>query len=139
MRNADGQALLSGPEYPSPNPLAFNGQGLPEVFRFDEKWEGLPTTSDGQEALIIGVGRARSENTSINIGNAVVYQAVQWDISADDTSMEFCCEDAWQDWSYRLKRSLVIDGTSISVENELRNKGSKILPLHWYIHLLPFE
>ena len=42
VRNADGQALLSGPEYPSPNPLAFNGQGLPEVFRFDEKWEGLP-------------------------------------------------------------------------------------------------
>ena len=83
--------------------------------------------------MIIGVGRAHSDAKSINVGNAVVNQAVQWDISSDESAMEFCCEDTWQDWAYGIKRRLVLDGTSISIENELHNKGSKILPLHWYI------
>ena len=134
ITNNLGDHLLSGPEYPSLQPRPFNGQGLPEVFRFDDKWEGLPTTSKDNEALIIGVGRGTSTSSPISIGQATVSRYVEWIIESSPQMMQFSCNDSWNGWAYHLQRRVTLEGYQLSVENCLSNEGDKLLPVHWYLH-----
>ena len=59
VREACGEPLLTGPEWPNATPSAFNGQGLPESFRHT-RFEGRPLTWNGDHGLAVGVeiGRA---------------------------------------------------------------------------------
>jgi hypothetical protein len=134
IKDAQGNKLLSGPEYPNSQPRPFNGQGLPEVFRFDDKWDGLPTTGINNEALIIGAGRGKSDAAPITIGNAELSQTLAWNIETEDHAIAFSCQDTWQAWGYHLRRRVSLVGNSVRVENHLHNKGSGLLPLHWYLH-----
>ncbi len=47
--------LLTGPEWPEPKPTPFNGQGLPESFRFRTRDERA-LTWNGREGVHLGGG-----------------------------------------------------------------------------------
>lgn len=124
--------LLSGPEYPHPTPTAFNGQGLPEVFRHADKQANQPLTQrpDG-EGLIIGIGRCRGGFTPTDV---VLTSTVSWSVVRTDSSATFTSQDQHLDWAYHLTRRVALEGGELLSATTLRNAGNQPLPLQWYAH-----
>jgi hypothetical protein len=76
--------LVSGPEYPHPDPTPFNGQGLPESLRHRTR-DGRPLTWRGAEGLGIGIGKL-----SAGAGNDVkLEEPCSWAVSGDSTQLVF--------------------------------------------------
>src|SRR6266487_3813963 len=60
--------LVSGPEFPNPEPPTFDGQGLPESFRHRRREGTTPFTWSGNTGLAIGAGiLAAGERNSVTL------------------------------------------------------------------------
>lgn len=128
--------LTTGPEWPVSPPDPWNGQGLPEVFRWDDKILGHPTTVNEQEGFIIGIGQAHMEGKQ-----PVVDKPSTWDTDLTADSCTMTSEDGLGSQRYRLKRRITLtDGKELSATTHITNIGEAPLPVHWYAHpFLPHD
>lgn len=129
---SDGSGpLLSGPQYPEPEPTAFNGQGLPESFRHRTR-DGRNLTWDaaGLTGLGVGIGRLAAGAG----GAVVVTEPCRWALTPGRDSLEFCTQDAAGDFAYQLTRRVEISGRTLTSTTELTNTGRSPLELQWFAH-----
>jgi hypothetical protein len=130
--------LLSGPDYPSPKPLAFNGQGLPEVLRHSVLFSGKPLTWEKDEGLIMGVGRVqrvgKDDPKTPEPEGLTITEPAPWIIEQWENEIIFSTQGSFEKWVYQLERRISLNGRVITSETTLKNKGQETLPLHWFAH-----
>lgn len=121
--------LLSGPEYPRPEPSVFNGQGLPESFRH-RKRNGTPLTWAGDTGLGIGIGTLVAPVVdAVEIQNLCAWSVVrspdQLGFQTRQTVAGFACE---------LTRLVKLLDRTIGSYSQLTNVGDRPLELQWFAH-----
>lgn len=125
---ATGADLFSGPCYPDPVPPIFDGQGLPEVFRHSDKDTNEVLMKEGDESLIVGIGKANWTD------GLQIAEKVNWEIEQREDVIVFTCSDALAGWSYHLMREVRSDEESIIVATQLESTGEKALNIEWFAH-----
>lgn len=121
-------ALLTGPEWPAPSPLPFNGQGLPESFRHRTR-DGRRLTWRGDQGIAIGIGEI-ADTTS----ETVVVQPCIWQISGTSEALVFETSQQAAGFDYALRRTIVLSGRRLISRSRLTNRASERLELQWFAH-----
>lgn len=126
--------LMSGPEFPAPNPAVTNGQGLPEVFQFtlyhDER-------EIERKKLIIGVGLVDKRDAAHPyhlFTNAQVLSFCDWEVAQTDSQLRFETMQTFKLWSFRLTREITLHERSIRSCTKLQNIGNTPVPFRWFAH-----
>lgn len=134
VTNAQGQPLLTGPQWPKLYPDVFDGQGAPDMFMANL---GGETAAVGEEVGIIGVGRVRRtspiEPFSVR-HNPEVIEFLPWSVEQNSSSITMRTEQTFGDWSYRLTRHLSLEGRTLNSQTEIESTGQAILPVRWFPH-----
>jgi hypothetical protein len=121
--------LVSGPEFPKPDPTPFNGQGLPESFRHRTR-DGAPLTWSGSTGLGIGIGiLAAVENNAVT-----VTEPCAWTISRSADHVIFATAQATADLAYALTRRVTLQDRTVVSHSRLTNRGAAPLALQWFAH-----
>ncbi len=126
--------LLSGPEYPEPQPNPFNGQGAPDMF-FTPL--GGDNAAVGDEVGVIGVGRVRrtSEREPFDVRhNPEVIEFLPWQVEQDETSVTMRTAQEFQGWAYMLERRVELVERTIRSRTSIRSAGESTLPVRWFPH-----
>jgi hypothetical protein len=126
--------LLTGPQYPNPRPDLFDGQGAPDMFI---SALGAERTAVGGEVGVIGVGRVRRTSPVEPFGvrmNPEVSEFLPWDVAQTPNSITMQAEHEFDEWSYRLIRSVELQGRTIISRTEISNLGQASLPIRWFPH-----
>ncbi|HEY0946643.1 MAG TPA: hypothetical protein VGD81_15295 [Opitutaceae bacterium] len=121
--------VLTGPEWPSPTPDPFNGQGLPESFRHRTR-EGRPLTWNGTRGVAIGIGTLSLSND----GSVHVDQPCTWEITAFRDRAVFHTHQAAFGFNYELVRMVELTGRDLLSVTKLTNRGTAPLVLEWFVH-----
>jgi hypothetical protein len=122
-------ALLTGPEWPNPTPLAHNGQGLPESFRHSTT-TGQPLLWAGAVGLAPGAGTLGHDAA----GNVVVTQPCDWKVEPQKERVVFRTAQQAGNWSYELQRIVELHGRQVRSTSRLTNRGAAPLVLEWFAH-----
>lgn len=145
VEDAEKGPLLSGPQFPNPNPLPWDGQGMPEAF---EIALGQHRVKLGEEVCVIGVGKVKRESPVKPFhvrNNFNVTEFAQWKIdaatgpgsgSADGSgaSLTMTCDQAFQEWGLQLVRKVSLRGRVLESATTVRNTGGAELPIRWFAH-----
>ena len=126
--------LLSGPQYPDPEPDVFDGQGAPDMFNVALGAEDAPV---GGEVGCIGVGRARRTSPVEPFSarhNPQVIEFAPWEVSQTAETITMQTEHAFQDWAYRLLREVTLAGRAVHSRTEIHSLGQAVLPVRWFPH-----
>lgn len=121
--------LLTGPEWPAPDPDPHNGQGLPESFRHSTT-TGAPLLWEGEVGLAPGAGTLGRDAT----GKVVVTEPCKWDVDAAPDRVVFHTEQTVGRWSYEIERTIELRGRTVFSKSRLINRGSTALKLEWFAH-----
>jgi hypothetical protein len=127
-------ALLSGPQYPKPDPSPWNGQGLPEAF---EIALGQHRARVGEDVWVIGVGKVRRESPVWPFhvrDNPRVVEFAPWKVEISEDEVTMVSEQAFQEWALRLERRVSLRGRVLDSATTLRNTGGADIPLRWFAH-----
>jgi len=122
--------LLAGPEWPKPDPLPFNGQGLPESFRSHEFGTGRPLLLEDNRGFIIGIGEVARDRE----GELVVTVPCPWSITTSHGAIEFCTEQVGNGYACQLTRRVALANRKLISSTRIANLGERPLPLHWFAH-----
>lgn len=128
--------LLAGPEYPKPDPSAFNGQGLPESFRHRRRDTGAPLTWSGETGLAIGAG-SLAVTPGLPTGDPKSVRVVEpcrWTITPAAEQLTFQTRHAAAGFSYELTRRIELSGRTLTSFSALTNVGPAPLALQWFAH-----
>jgi len=129
VRDATGD-LVAGPEYPETQPIPFNGQGLPEAFRVSELGTGRLLTAEGHQGIVIGAGSvAIGEKNSLGL-----VAPAPWVVTRRPGAIEFQTTQSFGEWTVDLTRTITLQDREIISATRLHNRGSAVLPLHWFPH-----
>jgi hypothetical protein len=129
VHDAQHGPLLAGPEYPKPDPSAFNGQGLPESFRHSAR-DGRGFTLRGREGVAIGAGRVTlGENNQ-----ATLTDPCPWTVERFPDHLLFQTRQSAAGFSYALTRQVQLSGRTIVSRSTLTNVGEQPLVLQWFPH-----
>lgn len=128
VRDAGGD-LVSGPEYPEPQPAPFNGQGLPEAFRVTDRTTGERLTAVGDAGMVIGAGAVALTGNSVRLVSPAA-----WDIRALSGEIEFTTSQRFADWTVDLTRTVALRERTLISSTQLVNRGPAGLPLQWFPH-----
>lgn len=129
LRDAEGRELWSGPEFPA-RPSAFNGQGAPEVFCYQNYRTGAAINMDGERGIILGIGAFdRMAN-----GEPVLYDICEWNRSLEETACIMNTQYSAQGWSYHLERRWELAGPTATSSTRVQNVGEKDLDVLWFPH-----
>jgi hypothetical protein len=121
--------LLTGPEWPKPDPTAWNGQGLPESFRHRTR-DGLPHTWSGDRGVALGAGEL-----AVNAaGEVEVTQPCEWTVTPGETQIHFHTRQQAAGFDYSLSRKIELIGRTLISTSELTNHGTAPLTLEWFAH-----
>lgn len=120
--------LLAGPEWPSPSPLPFNGQGAPESFRHRTRG-GKSLTWNGGRGIAIGAGEIAEEN-----GEVRVVSPCEWSVSQFTCGIRWGTHHAAAGFDYQLERTVELLDRKLRSHSRLRNHGSMPLALEWFVH-----
>lgn len=123
-------ALLAGPEWPEPNPIPFNGQGLPESFRHAEFGTGRPLILENGRGFILGVGDVAPGAD----GELAVIEPCGWTVTRAEGTVEFCATQSGHGYACQLTRRITLSGRALTSATRLANTGARPLPLHWFAH-----
>ena len=129
VHDAEVGSLLTGPEWPKPNPSAHNGQGLPESFRHSTT-TGEPLLWDGSIGLAPG-GGALARNAD---GLVTVTQPCVWNTELQPERAVFRTSQEIAKWSYGLERTIELRGRHVRSHSVLTNRGTAPLVLEWFAH-----
>ena len=121
--------LLSGPEFPKPDPTTFNGQGLPESFR-NRSRSGTPFTWSGEQGLAIGAGTLTPGGKE----NGTLAQPCAWTITPAADHIVFQTRQAHAGFSCELTRKIELAGRTVNSLTQLTNVGEAPLALEWFPH-----
>ena len=121
--------LLTGPEWPEENPTPHNGQGLPESFRHSTT-TGQPLLWDGGIGLAPGAGALARDGS----GAIIVSQPCEWTVETSGNRAVFRTEQAVGRWSYKIERTIAIEGRTVLSTSRLTNRGETSLRLEWFAH-----
>ena len=122
--------LLSGPEFPRPDPAPFNGQGLPESFRH-QTLEGRALTWRGVDGVALGAGRLRRNAN----GEAEIVQPARWEIRRTKHRATFETADEFAGIAYALTRDIELVGRELRSKTSLTNRSRReALRLQWFAH-----
>jgi len=121
--------LLSGPEYPRPDPSAFNGQGLPESFRHRMR-NGTPLTWSGNTGLGIGMGVLAAPA----VDTVEIRDACAWAVGRAPDRLRFHTRQAAAGFAGELTRTVELVERTIVSSSELTNTGDRLLELQWFAH-----
>ncbi len=126
--------LLSGPQYPDPEPNVFDGQGAPDMF-FTPLLPGeVPV---GGEVGCIGVGRVRrtSEREPFDVRyNPTVIEYLPWQVEQTGEAIRMTTGQTFHDWAYSLSRLVVLRGRTLVSTTAIASQGSAPLPVRWFAH-----
>lgn len=129
LRDADGRDLLSGPEYPG-RPTAYNGQGAPEVFCYQnyrtKEWMNV----EGDIGIILGIGTIET----LADGTPTLGEVCEWDREIDGAVCTMSTEQAAHGWAYHLARRWELRGTTAISTTRIESRGDKPLDVLWYPH-----
>lgn len=120
--------LLAGPEWPQPEPVPFNGQGVPESFRH-RTTEGEPLLWQGPVGLAPGAGELALEGDQV-----VVKRPCEWEVELKPSVATFRTRQAVAGWAYELARSIALEGNRLTSTSRLVNAGTAPLRLQWFAH-----
>ncbi len=125
--------LLSGPQFPNPNPPVFDGQGLPEVF---ETALGADNAEIGTEVEVLGVGRVlRESKTPFHPrANPNVTDWSLWEIKSSSQQAVFKTRRSYGPWKYTLQRTVSLKERELTSKTELINQGDVFIPIRWFAH-----
>ena len=126
--------LLTGPQYPSPTPPSFHGQGAPEAFVTPLGNADVPV---GETVTVIGVGDVvRSGNVEPFHArdNPTVRRFCSWTVERDDRTVRMTTEQDSGECALTLTRQVSLDGRTITSQTEVVNRCSVGLPLSWFPH-----
>ncbi len=129
VRSRVAGPLFTGPEWPSPTPLAFNGQGLPEAFRHQTR-QGRPLTWKGDRGVALGIG----ELTRTANGEAVVIAPCEWSIARSVSQVHFHTRQGSLGYHYDLVRTVQLTGRTLVSTSQLTNLADEPLVLEWFAH-----
>jgi hypothetical protein len=129
IHDRDVGALLTGPEWPKPDPQPHNGQGLPESFRHSTT-TGQPLLWDGAVGLAPGAGRLGRDAQ----GTVIVTEPCAWQIDLQPARAVFRTEQTVGRWSYALERTIELRGRQVVSRSRLTNRGTTPLQLEWFAH-----
>lgn len=121
--------LVTGPEWPSPTPIPFNAQGLPESFRHRTR-AGAPLTWRGNEGVAFGAGTL----TTDAMGEVILAEPCRWEVTTSTAHTTFHTRQAAAGFSYDLVRTIVLHERTIISATELTNLSSAPLELEWFAH-----
>jgi hypothetical protein len=126
--------LLSGPHFPVPSPLPFDGQGAPEAFV-------MPLETDdpalGTTVTILGVGSVlrTSDKTPFHVrDNPMVQEFCSWKIAI--APHRLCMSTVHQSDAFcvLLQRNVELDRHTIVSRTEIVNRSPQELPIRWFAH-----
>lgn len=129
-----GSNLLSGPQFPDPNPTKFDGQGVPEVF---ETALGHDSTDIGDHVLVIGVGlvlRSSSKSPFHVRDNPTVVDFCNWELHEKSSSVIMNTKQQYNEYSLELTREISLNQRVVSSRSTLVSTGVKDIPLRWFAH-----
>ncbi len=128
--------LLSGPEFPKPDPTTFNGQGLPESFRHRRRDDNTPFTWSGASGLAIGVGAiaANPGKSAQGPDSVVVTEPCRWTVTPFADHIIFQTRQAAAGFSYELSRKIELRDRAVTSCTQLTNTGDAPLALEWFAH-----
>ena len=128
--------LLSGPEFPKPDPTAFNGQGLPESFRHRRRDDNAPFTWSGECGLAIGVGTiaANPGKSAQGPDSVLVTEPCRWTVTPFADHIAFQTRQAAAGFSYELSRKIELRDRAVTSFTQLTNAGDAPLALEWFAH-----
>ncbi|QYM78703.1 hypothetical protein K0B96_15585 [Horticoccus luteus] len=129
IRDAAGAPLLAGPEWPLPDPIAFNGQGLPESFRHAELATGRPLLLEDGRGFIIGVG-----DVAPGPDGLALTAPARWAITPLPHAIEFCTAQQNARHACSLTRHIALAGRVVTSLTRVVNHGTQPMPLHWFAH-----
>jgi hypothetical protein len=121
--------LLAGPEWPEPEPDAFNGQGLPEAFRHRDT-TGAPLLWRGEAGLAPGAGLLGRDAA----GATIVTEPCAWEIEYRSESLRFATTQSALGWSYRLVRTIELQDRRLISRTLYTNLGEEPLVHEWFAH-----
>jgi len=121
--------LLAGPEWPAPNPSAWNAQGLPESFRHRTR-EGQPLTWNGDRGVALGAG----ELATSSAGEVEVITPCVWKITPHADRVDFHTRQQAAGFDYELERRIELNNRVVLSHSMLKNHGSGPLNLQWFAH-----
>jgi hypothetical protein len=121
--------LLAGPEWPSPTPSAFNGQGLPESFRHRSR-SGTPFTWAGEQGLAIGAGTLTPGGRE----NGTLAAPCAWTITPAADHIVFQTRQAHAGFACELTRKITLAGRTVHSHTQLTNVAEAPLALEWFPH-----
>lgn len=121
--------LVTGPEWPSPTPIPFNAQGLPESFRHRTR-DGASLTWNGSQGLAIGAGALTADAS----GAVTLTEPCRWEITPSSTQIAFHTRQTVAGFSYDLTRTIELRDRTVISTSELTNLGDAPLALEWFAH-----
>lgn len=127
--DAAGAPLVTGPEWPNPAPRPFNGQGLPESFRFRRR-SGEALTWDGREGVHLGGGRVGLDAK----GEPVVVEPCAWEIERGADRLHFRTAQRAHGYDTALEREVRLEGRTLWSSSRLTNRATRPLSLEWFPH-----
>lgn len=128
--------LLAGPEFPKPDPTAFNGQGLPESFRHRRRDTGTALTWSGETGVAIGAGSlaAIPGLLAADPNSVRVVEPCRWTVKSSADQVTFATRSSAAGFSYELTRRIELSGRTLTSYTALTNVGSPPLVLQWFAH-----
>jgi hypothetical protein len=131
--------LLSGPTFPDGVFNVFDGQGAPEVFVTVLKKESTPL---GDVVCVPGVGLVTKTSDIMPFhvrNNPNVAEFVMWKSEAKSGEISMTCTQQFDDWHFRIQRSVMLDGKRVVSQTSVLNFGKAVFPLKWFPHpFFPF-
>lgn len=129
VHDATAGPLLAGPEWPKPDPIAWNGQGLPESFRHRTR-DGRQLTWSGPQGVALGAGEL-----AVNAaGEVEVVRPCAWTITPAVDRMVFQTRQQAAGFDYSLLRKIELTGRTVLSVSQLTNHGAAPLTLEWFAH-----
>ncbi len=123
IRDHEGRCLLSGPTYPE-SYNTFDAQGLTDCFNHAPL---LDYNISSTEGIVLGIGVCDFKENSIR-------NLCSWSVNENKDSISFSTEHKLGIHNLEFIRSIHLSGREVIIETEIRNRGSKYLPLSWYPH-----
>ena len=122
--------LLTGPEWPKPDPDPYHGQGMPESFRHGELPENEELARSADSGFILGVGETAGGAT----GRHAFTHPCEWALTRSAQSLEFCTQQSAAGVAVMLTRAVHLSDRTVVSASSLTNTGDRPLKLTWFAH-----
>ncbi|MBP7140839.1 MAG: hypothetical protein KBA71_02945 [Opitutaceae bacterium] len=129
VRSRVAGPLFTGPQWPSPTPTTFNGQGLPESFRHHTRG-GQPLTWKGDRGIAVGIGEL-ARNAS---GEIELVAPCTWSATRGPGRLDFHTVHSALDYHYDLVRTVHLADRTLTSTSQLTNLSDVPLELEWFAH-----